>query len=74
MPPSNITDADDLAVAVVLTLELAKIARVLVRFDHVASITVTETAASRKSDRRRDDLCAGRLRKRGLGESSLIGV
>jgi len=37
MPPSNRTDADDLAVAVVLTLELAKIARALVRFDHVAS-------------------------------------
>ena len=36
MPPSNRTDADDLAVAVVLTSELAKIARVLVRFDHVA--------------------------------------
>jgi hypothetical protein len=29
MPPSNKTDADGLAVAVVLTLELAKIARVL---------------------------------------------
>jgi hypothetical protein len=40
MPPSNRTDADDLAVAVVLTLELAKIARVLLRFDHVASVIV----------------------------------
>jgi len=39
MPPSNRTDADDLAVAVVLTSELAKIARVLVRFDHVARFT-----------------------------------
>jgi hypothetical protein len=40
MPPSNRTDADDLAVAGVLTLELAKIARVLVRLHHVASLIV----------------------------------
>jgi hypothetical protein len=40
MPPSNRTDADDLAVAVVLTFELAKIARVLVRFNHVARFIV----------------------------------
>jgi hypothetical protein len=32
--------ADGLAVAVVLTLELAEIARVLVRFDHVAGFIV----------------------------------
>jgi hypothetical protein len=31
--PSNRTDADDVAVAVVLTLELAKITRVLARED-----------------------------------------
>jgi hypothetical protein len=37
MPPSKKTDADGLVVAVVLTLELAKIARALVRFDHIAS-------------------------------------
>jgi len=40
MPPSNRTDGDDLAVAVVLTLEFAKIARVLVRFDQVAGLIV----------------------------------
>jgi hypothetical protein len=40
MPPSNETETDGLAVAVVLTLELAKIASVLVRFDHVASFIV----------------------------------
>ena len=40
MPPSNRTDADDLAVAVVLTSELFEISRVLVRFDHVASFIV----------------------------------
>jgi hypothetical protein len=40
MPPSNRTDADDLAVAVVLTLELAKIARVLGRFRRVARFIV----------------------------------
>jgi hypothetical protein len=40
MPPSNKTDADGLAVAVVLTLELAKLDRVLVRFDHVARLIV----------------------------------
>ena len=38
MPPSNRTDADDLAVAVVLTLELAKIALVLVRFNDGAGL------------------------------------
>jgi hypothetical protein len=37
MPPSNETETDGLAVAVVLTLELAKIASVIVRLDHVAS-------------------------------------
>jgi hypothetical protein len=36
MPPSNETKTDGLAVAVVLTLELAKIALLFVRFDHVA--------------------------------------
>jgi hypothetical protein len=40
MPPSNETETDGLAVAVVLTLELAKIARVLVRLDHVARFIV----------------------------------
>jgi hypothetical protein len=40
MPPSNETETDGLAVAVVLTLELAKIASVLVRLDHVASFIV----------------------------------
>jgi len=40
MPPSNETETDGLAVAVVLALELAKIARVLVHFDHVARIIV----------------------------------
>jgi hypothetical protein len=40
MPPSNRTDADDLAVAVVLTSELAKITPVLVRFNHVARFIV----------------------------------
>jgi hypothetical protein len=40
MRPSNKTDADGLAVAVVLTLELVKIARVLVRLDHVACFIV----------------------------------
>jgi hypothetical protein len=40
MPPSNETEMDGLAVAVVLTLELAKIASVLVRFDHVAGLIV----------------------------------
>jgi hypothetical protein len=37
MPPSNETETDGLAVAVVLTLELAKIALLFVRLDHVAS-------------------------------------
>ena len=36
MPRSNKTVADGLAVAVVLTLELAKLARVLVRRNHAA--------------------------------------
>ena len=36
MPCPNQTDADDLAVAVVPTLELAEIAFVLVRLDHIA--------------------------------------
>jgi hypothetical protein len=36
MPRSNKTVADALAVAVVLTLELAKLARVLVRRNHAA--------------------------------------
>jgi hypothetical protein len=40
MRPSNKTDADGLAVAVVLTLELVKIARALVRLDHVACFIV----------------------------------
>ena len=40
MPPSSKTAADRLAVAVVLTLELAKIARVLMRLDHVARCIV----------------------------------
>ena len=40
MPPSNRTDADDLAVAVVLTLELAKIALVLVRFNDGTGLIV----------------------------------
>ena len=40
MPPSNETEMDGLAVAVVLTLELAKIARVLVRLDYVACFIV----------------------------------
>jgi len=40
MSPSNKTDADGLAVAVALTLKLARIARVFVRFAHVASFVV----------------------------------
>ena len=40
MRPSNKTDADGFAVAVVLTLELVKIARVFVRLDHVVSVIV----------------------------------
>jgi transcriptional regulator of nitric oxide reductase len=40
MPPSNKTDADGLAVAVALTLKLARIARVFVRFTYVASFVV----------------------------------
>jgi len=40
MPLCNKTDAHGLAVVVVLTLELAKIARVLVRLDHVARFIV----------------------------------
>jgi len=40
MPPSNETETDGLAVAVVLTLELAKIARVLVRFNQVAAFII----------------------------------
>jgi len=40
MPPSNETETDCLAVAVVLTLELAKIARVLVGLDHVSRFVV----------------------------------
>jgi hypothetical protein len=43
MRPSNKTDADGLAVAVVLTLELVKIARVLVRRNHVVRIIINET-------------------------------
>jgi hypothetical protein len=38
MPPSNETEMDGLAVAVVLTLELAKIASVLVRLDHIVRV------------------------------------
>jgi hypothetical protein len=41
MPPSNRTNADDLVVAVVLTLALFEIARMLVRLDYVARIIVT---------------------------------
>jgi len=37
---ANKTDADSLAVAVVLTLEFAEIASVRVRLDHVASLIV----------------------------------
>jgi hypothetical protein len=40
MRPSNKTDADGLAVAVVLTLELVKIALVLVRRNRVARLIV----------------------------------
>ena len=40
MPSPNKTDADGLAVAVVLTLEFAEIANVRVRLDHVASLIV----------------------------------
>ena len=40
MPRSNKTVADGLAAAVVLTLELAKLARVRVRFNHVARFIV----------------------------------
>jgi hypothetical protein len=40
MPPSNETETDGLAVAVVLTLDLAEIASVLLRFDHVARFIV----------------------------------
>jgi len=40
MPPRNKTDADSLAVAVVLTSEFAEIANVRVRLDHVASLIV----------------------------------
>ena len=40
MLPPNKTDADSLAVAVVLTLEFAGIASVPVRLDHVASLIV----------------------------------
>jgi hypothetical protein len=40
MPPRNKTDADSLAVAVVLTLEFAEIACVLVHFNHVARFIV----------------------------------
>jgi len=40
MRPSNRTDGDDLAVAVVLTLEFAKIALVFVRLDHIARVIV----------------------------------
>ena len=40
MPPSNKTDADSLAVAVVLTLELAKLAGVRVHLDHVGGLIV----------------------------------
>jgi hypothetical protein len=43
MRPSNKTDADGLAVAVVLTLELVKIALVLVRRNHVVRIIINET-------------------------------
>ena len=37
---SNKTDADSLAVAIVLTLEFAEIASVRVHLDHVASLIV----------------------------------
>jgi hypothetical protein len=37
---ANKTDADSLAVAIVLTLEFAEIASVRVRLDHVASLIV----------------------------------
>jgi hypothetical protein len=40
MPLSNETETDGLAVAVVLTLELAKITRVVVRLVHVTSFIV----------------------------------
>ena len=40
MPPSNRTDAHDLAVAAVLTLKLANLARVFVRLDHAARFIV----------------------------------
>ena len=57
MPPSNRTDADDLAVAVVLTLELAKIARVLLRLDHVTRFIVNtkwgDEVRSKKEEGRR---------------------
>ena len=38
MPPPNKTDADGLAVAVVLTLEFAEIANVRVHLDDVGSL------------------------------------
>ncbi len=40
MPPRNKTDADSLAVAVVLTSEFAEIASMRVHLDHVASLIV----------------------------------
>jgi hypothetical protein len=63
MLPPNKTDADGLAVAVVLTLEFAEIANVRVRLDHVASLVVNANHCIMGTAEKREMLHATRRKQ-----------
>jgi len=63
IPPSDETDADGLAVAVVLTLEFAEIANVRVRLDHVASLIVNANHCIMGTAEKREMLHATRRKQ-----------
>ncbi|PYK07834.1 MAG: hypothetical protein DME61_11815 [Verrucomicrobia bacterium] len=63
IPPFGETDADGLAVAVVLTLEFAEIANVRVRLDHVASLIVNANHCIMGTAEKREMLHATRRKQ-----------
>ena len=63
MPPSNETETDGLAVAVVLTSAFAEIANVRVRLDHVASLIVNANHCIMGTAEKREMLHATRRKQ-----------
>ena len=63
MPPPNKTNADSLAVAVVLTSEFPEIANMRVRLDHVASLIVNANHCIMGTAEKREMLHATRRKQ-----------